>query len=159
MIKVFYLCIIHCFRHDACLLAWSKSISAIPVLWARGQDEELYVFHRTQMAIPVHRNGFIQNFIENLNLKYFLYTNENNYIAPTQRMLREKNFRFDLPLEELYLNVQLVLWGADPILRVNFALLTQLVAEVRDFPLTSLIFSNSVNDMRYILVVFIVLTV
>ena len=82
------------------------------------------------MALPVHENTFIHNFVDNLNLKYLIYSLEKNYISLAQKFLREKSVGNNLPINELYSNVQLVLWGADPILRVNFALLTQLVAEV-----------------------------
>jgi hypothetical protein len=117
-------------RHDACLLPWATSISAIPVIWARGHYEELYAFVKTGMALPVHEAGFLQSFIENLNLKYFLYAVENNYVAPAQKLMHEKMPQVDTSITNLYATTQLILWGADPILRMNSALLTQLVAEV-----------------------------
>ena len=111
-------------------MPWTASIPSIPVIWARGQNEELYVFVKTGMALPVHETGLLQSFIENLNLKYFLYIIENNYIAPTQKMIYKSIPKAETTMVNLYSSVQLVLWGADPILRVNSALLTPLVAEV-----------------------------
>ncbi|KAJ8678570.1 hypothetical protein QAD02_014357 [Eretmocerus hayati] len=116
-------------RHDACLLPWAASISSIPVIYTQGHNEELYVFIKTGMALPIHQSGFLLSIIESLNLKYFMYRLENDYISRTQQIISEK-----LPLSEsldnLYSGVQLVLWGADPILRMNSAILTQLVTEI-----------------------------
>lgn len=81
------------------------------------------------MALPVHESGFMQSFIENLNLKYYLYSVESSYVSPMMSIISEK-FPLSDSLTNLYSNVQLILWGADPILRVNSALLTQLIAEV-----------------------------
>ncbi|XP_011498285.1 PREDICTED: UDP-glucuronosyltransferase 1-9-like [Ceratosolen solmsi marchali] len=117
-------------RHDACLLPWAASISAIPVIWARGHYEELYAFIKTGMALPVHETGLLQSFIENLNLKYFLYSLEFNYVVPVQRLMYKKLPEIDTTIANLYSTTQLILWGADPILRMNSALLTQLVAEI-----------------------------
>lgn len=125
--------IIFCFvvsRHDACLLPWTASVSSIPVIYARGHNQELYVFVKTGMALPVHETGLLQSFIENLNLKFYMYSIDSNYVSTTQKMIQKKLPNADNSLVNLYSNVQLVLWGADPILRMNSALLTQLVAEV-----------------------------
>lgn len=88
------------------------------------------MFVRTGMALPIHDTGLVQSFIENLNLKYLLYTLESNYVAPVQKIIREEIPDADTTMTNLYSNVQLVLWGADPVLRMNSALLTPLVAEV-----------------------------
>ncbi|XP_014208984.1 UDP-glucuronosyltransferase 1-8-like [Copidosoma floridanum] len=117
-------------RHDACLLPWTLSIHSIPVIWARGHYEEFYAFTKTGMALPVHELNFVQSFIESLNLRFFVYNIENKYVVPTQKMLLEKLSQATIPLSNLYSNVQLVLWGADPILRNNYSPLTQLVAEI-----------------------------
>ncbi|XP_016839145.1 UDP-glucuronosyltransferase 1-5 [Nasonia vitripennis] len=117
-------------RHDACLLPWTASVSSIPVIYARGHNQELYVFVKTGMALPVHETGLLQSFIENLNLKFYMYSIESNYVSATHKMIQKKLPNIDNSLANLYSNVQLVLWGADPILRMNSALLTQLVAEI-----------------------------
>ncbi|XP_058788616.1 UDP-glucuronosyltransferase 1A8-like [Phymastichus coffea] len=117
-------------RHDACLLPWASSINSIPVIWARGHDEELYVFIKTGMALPVHQSGLIQGIFENVNLKFNLWSIDRNYIGPTQQMMKEKMPQGDAPLNNLYSSVQLVLWGADPVLRMNSAPLTQLIPEI-----------------------------
>ncbi|KAL7295191.1 hypothetical protein TKK_0011497 [Trichogramma kaykai] len=117
-------------RHDACLLPWIELIPSIPVVWARGFDEEIYAFVKTGMALPLHETGFVQSFIENLNLNYLLFTIQRNYITPAQKIIKSRLPQANIDLDSSYKNVQLVLWGADPVLRMNSAPLTQLVTEI-----------------------------
>lgn len=100
------------------------------MVWARGHDEELYVFVKTGMALPVYQSGLLQGIVENVNLKIYLWSIDRNYVGPAQKMMKERMSQGDTSLTDLYSNVQLVLWGADPVLRMNSAPLTQLVPEV-----------------------------
>ncbi|XP_034940732.1 2-hydroxyacylsphingosine 1-beta-galactosyltransferase-like [Chelonus insularis] len=118
-------------RHDACLIPWTLNIDSIPVIWADGYEEELYVIHNSKMAIPIYTSGVIERFWSHLNMKTEIANIEGNYVFPaikiTQRYLSHASRNL---LDEWYSDVKLFLWGSDPVVRLNFAPLTHRLVEI-----------------------------
>lgn len=119
------------FRHDGCLLPFVKYIESIPVIWVGNPDEELYAFECTGVALPLHNGGFLSRLSTSFSGKTISSAAKNNYVAPTLRLATKYLPDVNIDLENLYSNIRLVLWGADTVLRSNFASLTQLFVEVR----------------------------
>lgn len=107
-----------------------KYIESIPVIWVGNPDEELYAFECTGIALPVHSGGFWSRLSTSFSGKSIFSTAKNNYVIPTLRLAAKYLPNVNVDLEHLYSNIRLVLWGADTVLRSNFASLTQLFVEV-----------------------------
>lgn len=120
-------------RHDACLIPWVKSIKSIPVLWTLGSNEELYTFLQTGSAIPINNEGFMITMISTVKDKLFIYSIRNNYIYPAMKLVSKYLPNTDVTPENLYQDVELILWGNDVVFNTNFAPLTELVVEVGCF--------------------------
>lgn len=117
-------------RHDGCLVPFVKYIESIPVIWVGNPDEELYAFECTGVALPVHNGGFLSRLSTSFSGKSIFSTAKNNYVVPTLRLATKYLPDVNVDLENLYSNIRLVLWGADTVLRSNFASLTQLLVEI-----------------------------
>ncbi|XP_012216376.1 UDP-glucuronosyltransferase 2C1 [Linepithema humile] len=117
-------------RHDGCLLPFAKYIESIPVIWIGNPDEELYAFECTGVALPVHNGGFWSRFSTSFSGKSTYSIAKNNYVTPTLRLAAKYLLNVNVDLEHLYSDIRLVLWGADTVLRSNFASLTQLLVEI-----------------------------
>ncbi|XP_025262136.1 UDP-glucuronosyltransferase 1-8 isoform X2 [Camponotus floridanus] len=117
-------------RHDGCLLPFAKHIESIPVIWIKNPDEELYAFECTRVALPIHSGGFWSRLSTSFAGRSIFSTVKNGYLTPALKLttIRLPDVNFDL--DHLYSDVRLVLWGADTVLRSNFAFLTQLLVEV-----------------------------
>lgn len=117
-------------RHDGCLLPFAKHIESIPVIWIKNPDEELYAFECTRVALPIHSGGFWSRLSTSFAGRSIFSTVKNGYLTPALKLttiyLPDVNF----DLDHLYSDVRLVLWGADTVLRSNFAFLTQLLVEI-----------------------------
>lgn len=112
-------------RHDACLLPWTKFIGSTPVIWSLGIEEEHYAIEKTKFGIPISTDGIYDRFWNNVNYKTIIGRSKNNYITPTINLMKKyiKNYDYD-NIDDLYLNIELLFWGGDSILRNNFAKLT-----------------------------------
>lgn len=118
------------FRHDGCLIPWSKAIDSIPVIWMRNQDEEVYVFKSTCAALLVQNAGFWTRLRTSFSRRSIFSTARYECAAYALRVAGKYLPDADLNLDNLYANVRLILWGADNLLRSDFAPLTQLIVEV-----------------------------
>ncbi|XP_076170555.1 UDP-glucuronosyltransferase 2B7 [Ptiloglossa arizonensis] len=117
-------------RHDGCLIPWSKAIDSIPVIWMRNQDEEVYVFKSTCAALLVQNAGFWTRLRTSFSRRSIFSTARYECAAYALRVAGKYLPDADLNLDNLYANVRLILWGADNLLRSDFAPLTQLIVEV-----------------------------
>lgn len=118
------------FRHDACLIPWAKFIESIPVIWTRNPDEEVYVFEYTGAALPVQNAGFWTRLSTNLARRSIFSAAKDDYAAYALRVAGKYLPDAEHSLDNLYSNIHLILWGADTVLRSDFAPLTQFVVEV-----------------------------
>ncbi|XP_066603452.1 2-hydroxyacylsphingosine 1-beta-galactosyltransferase-like [Prorops nasuta] len=116
-------------RHDACLLPWAKSFDSLPVIYIRNKDEELYVFHNTGLALPIHHGGFWSGLSAGLGWRSTCSSAKNDYVLPAQELVK-KHTVFPVQVDDLYRDVRLVLWGSDNIIRSDFAQLSQLLVQV-----------------------------
>lgn len=117
-------------RHDGCLLPWAKTVESIPVIWTRNREEEIYVFEWTGAALSVQNTGFWTRLWTNMSRRSIFYTVRDEYIIYALRIAGKYLPHTDVNLDNLYDDVHLILWGADVILRSDFAPLTQLIVEV-----------------------------
>lgn len=117
-------------RHDGCLLPWVKSIESIPVLLTRNSYEEIYTVERTGAALPILQGSFWTRILANLAWKSISSNIENYYVTQAFKLAKERLQNVHIEQEDLYSDVRLVLWGADTILRMDFASLTQMLVEV-----------------------------
>ncbi|XP_070172414.1 2-hydroxyacylsphingosine 1-beta-galactosyltransferase isoform X1 [Polyergus mexicanus] len=117
-------------RHDGCLLPFVKHIGSIPVIWITNPDEELYAFKCTGVALPIHSGGFWSRLSTSFAGRSIFSTAKNGYLTPTLKLATKYLSDVNFDLVHLYSDVRLVLWGADTVLRSNFAFLTQLLVEV-----------------------------
>lgn len=119
------------YRHDACLLPWTRLIKSIPVIWSVGEDDEYYAIDKLKMAISTQTLGILDRFWANIHLRAVVSHAEGNYVPSAlksvQKYLPETK---ETSLDELYGDVELFLWAADPILRSEFATLTHRLVEV-----------------------------
>lgn len=118
------------FRHDGCLLPFVKYIESIPVIWITNPDEELYAFECTRVALPIHSGGFWSRLSTSFAGRSIFSTAKNGYLTPALKLATKYLPAVNFDLDHLYSDVRLVLWGADTVLRSNFAFLTQLLVEV-----------------------------
>ncbi|XP_076248837.1 UDP-glucuronosyltransferase 2A2 [Calliopsis andreniformis] len=118
------------FRHDGCLIPWTKTIESIPVIWTRNRDEEVYVFEYTGAALPVQNTGFWTRLRTSFSQRSIFSTARDEYAAYALRIAGKYLPETGLNLDNLYADVRLILWGGDVVLRSDFAPLTQLIAEV-----------------------------
>lgn len=109
-----------------------KSIKSIPVIWTLGSNEELYTFIQTESAIPINTEGFMMTMISTVKDKLFISSIRSNYVNPALKLVSKYLPNIDVTLENLYNDVELILWGSDSVFSTNFAPLTQLVVEVRN---------------------------
>ncbi|KAH0560486.1 UDP-glucuronosyltransferase 2C1-like [Cotesia glomerata] len=118
-------------RHDACIIPLVKSIESIPVIWARGQEEEYYAVEKSRMAIPFQTGTFYERFLTNLNLKSMVTYVDNHYVNQAFKLVKQYiNNVEDTNLYDLYSDVKVFLWGGDPVLRLDFSPLTHQLVEV-----------------------------
>ncbi|XP_015109949.1 UDP-glucuronosyltransferase 1-8 [Diachasma alloeum] len=117
-------------RHDACLIPWARFISSNPVVWALGINEEHYAVQKTKMGIPIFTEGIYERFWANVNTQRVIARVESNFVNPGLKIAGKYVSNVGDTLDELYSNVELLLWGGDPILRTDFASLTQRFVEV-----------------------------
>ncbi|XP_011303100.1 UDP-glucuronosyltransferase 1-8 [Fopius arisanus] len=117
-------------RHDACLIPWARFISSNPVVWALGINEEHYAVQKTKMGIPIFTEGIYERFWANVNTQRVIAHVESNFVNPAMKIATKYVSNVDDTLDELYSNVELFLWGGDPILRTDFASLTQRFVEI-----------------------------
>lgn len=117
-------------RHDSCLLPWARTIESIPVIWTRNREEEVYVFEYTGAALPVQNAGFWTRLWTSSSRRSIFSTAREEYAAYALRIAGKYLPDTGLNLDNLYADVRLILWGADVVLRSDFAPLTQLVVEV-----------------------------
>ncbi|XP_071553594.1 uncharacterized protein [Temnothorax nylanderi] len=117
-------------RHDGCLLPFAKHIGSIPVIWIKNSDEELYAFECTRVALPVHTGGFWSRLSTSFLGRSIFSAAKNDYLVPALRLTAKHLPDVNIDLEHLYSDVRLVLWGADTVLRSDFASLTDLLVEV-----------------------------
>ncbi|CAK9803211.1 UDP-glucuronosyltransferase 2C1 (Fragment) [Anthophora plagiata] len=117
-------------RHDGCLLPWAKTIESIPVIWTRNQEEEVYVFEYTGAALPVQSTAFWSRLWTSSSRRSIFSTAREEYAAYALRIAGKYLPDTGLNLDNLYADVRLILWGADVVLRSDFAPLTQLIVEV-----------------------------
>ena len=73
--------------------------------------------------------------ISNLKGKFFIASVRSNYVEPALKLISKYLPNADVKLENLYNDVELILWGGDVVLRSNFAPLTQLLVDVRIYNL------------------------
>ncbi|XP_072767075.1 uncharacterized protein [Anoplolepis gracilipes] len=118
------------FRHDGCLLPFVKYIESIPVIWIKNPDEELYAFECTKVALPIHNGGVWSRLSTSFAGRSIVSTTKNGYLTPALKLATKYLPDVNFDLDHLYSDVRLVLWGADTVLRSNFAFLTQLLVEV-----------------------------
>lgn len=117
-------------RHDGCLLPFVKYIESIPVIWIKNPDEELYAFECTKVALPIHSGGFWSRLSTSFAGRSIFSTVKNSYLTPALKLSTTYLPDVNFDLDHLYSDVRLVLWGADTVLRSNFAFLTQLLVEI-----------------------------
>ncbi|XP_015598027.1 UDP-glucuronosyltransferase 2B1 [Cephus cinctus] len=117
-------------RHDACLLPWVKHVGSIPVIWSRGIDDELYTFQKTEMALPIHRDGIWSRLIELMRARSILSSTDDSYVFPALKLVQKFLPDLHIKPETLYSDVTLVFWGADYVLRSDFALLSRSLVEI-----------------------------
>ncbi|XP_053971741.1 UDP-glucuronosyltransferase 2B19-like [Hylaeus volcanicus] len=117
-------------RHDGCLIPWTKSIESIPVIWTRNRDEEVYVFEYTGAALPVQNAGFWSRLRTIFTRRSIFSAGRDDYATYALRIVGKYLPDTDVNLDNLYGDVRLILWGADTVLRSDFAPLTQLIVEV-----------------------------
>ncbi|KAK2583946.1 hypothetical protein KPH14_001205 [Odynerus spinipes] len=117
-------------RHDGCLLPWIKSIDSIPVVLTRNAYEEIYAFERTGVALPILQNSFWSRVSTNLAWRSISSKVESNYVKPAFKLAKEHLPNVPIEQDNLYSDVRLVLWGADTVLRKDFASLTEMLVEV-----------------------------
>ncbi|EZA46922.1 hypothetical protein DMN91_004846 [Ooceraea biroi] len=117
-------------RHDGCLLPFVRHIESIPVIWVGDPDEELYAFECTGVALPIHSGGFWSRLSTSFAGKSIFSNTKSNYLAPALRLATKYLPDINIDLDHLYSDVHLVLWGADTVLRSNFASLTQSLIEI-----------------------------
>lgn len=108
-----------------------KHIDSIPVIWIQNPDEELYAFESTGVALSVNNDSFFSRLATTFAARSVYSNAKNNYLSPAVRLVCkyltcDANIEFD----RLYSDVRLVLWGADTVLRSNFASLTELLVQV-----------------------------
>lgn len=108
-----------------------RHIESIPVIWTGNPDEELYVFECSGVALPVHSGGFWSRLSTSFAGRSISSSAKNDYLVPALRLIAKYLPDVNIDLEHLYSDVRLVLWGADTVLRSDFAPLTQLLVEVR----------------------------
>lgn len=112
------------------MLPWIKSFDSIPVILTRNTYEEIYVFDRTGVALPILKDGFWSRIFSNLAWRYISSNVESSFITPAFRMAKKHLTDLEISQDDLYSDVRLVFWGADSILRMEFASLTQMLVEV-----------------------------
>ena len=117
-------------RHDGCLIPWAKTIASIPVVWTRNRDEEVYVFEYTGAALPVQNAGFWTRLWTSFSRRSIFSVARDEYAAYALRIAGKYLPDTDLNLDNLYADVRLILWGADVVLRSDFAPLTQMIVEI-----------------------------
>ncbi|XP_014482190.1 PREDICTED: UDP-glucuronosyltransferase 1-7C-like [Dinoponera quadriceps] len=117
-------------RHDGCLLPWVRHIESIPVIWIGSPEEEVYAFQSTGVALPMHSGGIWTRLRARRVEDSLSSAARNNYLPPVLDLVAKYLPDIDTNMKHLYSDVRLVLWGADPVLRSNFASLTQLLVEV-----------------------------
>lgn len=100
------------------------------MIWTRNREEEIYVFEWTGAALSVQNTGFWTRLWTNMSRRSIFYTVRDEYIIYALRIVGKYLPHTDLNLDNLYDDVHLILWGADVILRSDFAPLTQLIVEV-----------------------------
>lgn len=93
-------------------------------------DEELYAFECTNVALPIHSGGFWSRLSKSFAGRSILSAAKNGYLTPALKLTTKYLPDVNFDLDHLYSDVRLVLWGADTVLRSNFAFLTQLLVEV-----------------------------
>lgn len=118
------------FRHDGCLLPWVKTIGSIPVIWTRNHEEEIYVFEYSGAAFPVQSAGFWTRLRMTITRRSIFSTARDEYAAHALQIAGKYLPDTGLNLDNLYADVRLILWGADAILRLDYAPLTQLIVEI-----------------------------
>lgn len=112
------------------MLPWVKSIESIPVLLTRHSYEEIYTVERTGAALPILQGSFWTRILANLAWKSISSNIENYYVTQAFKLAKERLQNVHIEQEDLYSDVRLVFWGADTILRMDFASLTQMLVEV-----------------------------
>ncbi|XP_015438206.1 PREDICTED: uncharacterized protein LOC107193316 [Dufourea novaeangliae] len=117
-------------RHDGCLIPWTRNIRSIPVIWTRNRDEEVYVFEYMGAALPVQSDGFWTRLRTSFSRRSIFSAARDKYAAYALRIAGKYLPDTGLNLDNLYADVRLILWGADVLLRSDFAPLTQLIVEV-----------------------------
>lgn len=90
----------------------------------------MYVLQQTGLAILLHRGSFWSKIWKNFTRKSSSVNVYRNYINPALALSEKFLPNVKINQEDLYSNVKLVLWGADTVLRSEFAPLTQSIIEV-----------------------------
>lgn len=101
------------------------------MIWTRNHEEEIYVFEYSGAAFPVQSAGFWTRLRMTIARRSIFSKARDEYAAHALRIARKYLPDTGLNLDNLYADVRLILWGADAILRLDFAPLTQLIVEVR----------------------------
>lgn len=145
VLSVVYTFLLDIFRHDGCLLPWVRHIQSIPVIWVGNPKEEVYAFESTGVALPMLSGGLWARFWTRIDEYFLSYTAKNSYHSYILRLVAKYLPNINADIKDDYSDVRLVLWGADTILRSNFAPLTQLLVEVRQTnPIKLLFFLNKI---------------
>lgn len=136
------------FRHDGCLLPFARHIESMPVIWMGNPDEELYTFECTAVALPIHNGGFWSRLSTSFAGKSMFSNAKSNYLIPALRLVTKSLPNVNVDLDHLYSDVRLALWGADTVLRSNFASLTQSLVEVGRIYRLGNVSSKLDNDIK-----------
>lgn len=112
----------------------------------RNREEELYVFEYTGAALPVQSAGFWTRLWTSTTRRSTFSTVRDEYAVYALQIAKKYLPHTSLNIDNLYTDVRLILWGADVVLRSDFAPLTQLIVEVR-------IISNTYSTLSLVLLI------
>lgn len=82
------------------------------------------------MALPTLKGSFWSRISTNLAWGSISSNVLSNYVTPAIQIAKKHLNNLNISRDNLYSDVRLVLWGADTILRTDFASLTQMLVEV-----------------------------